>query len=143
MKRSSSHNGGGGDQARLVSLLRRLRRAAGRGAGRPRDLAAVEVLRETRHGGSHSSTCVIEAPCDLKDTRALVDFHERCESAIRSSRSRARLDLQQVQRADSKLVASLIAIARLARAANVSLKLQSSPVVQDWIDFYKVGYVLH
>ncbi|MHC4427944.1 MAG: STAS domain-containing protein [Planctomycetota bacterium] len=83
-------------------------------------------------------TRVVSVGGDLSDWRAVSELNRREEALLRRSGGRVVLDLQGVERADSKLVASLLALARRARSTRVGFEVRPSSQVRKWITFCRV-----
>lgn len=79
------------------------------------------------------STRIISLSGSLRDDRIVRDFHHDCEEVVQPGRRRVVLDLTRVADADTKLVATLVAIARHARAAGVYCEIHASARVRAWI----------
>ncbi len=80
-----------------------------------------------------TETQVVIARGDLSDWRAVKEFNRHCETLLGASRRRVVLDLSGVERADSKLVASIVALAQHARSARVAFEIRPSSHVWTWI----------
>ena len=52
------------------------------------------------------------------------------------------IDLRQVESADTKLMACLVAVSQLARASSVRVELWSSTAVLDMMEFCKLRWLL-
>jgi ABC-type transporter Mla MlaB component len=81
---------------------------------------------------------VLRASGDLSDWRAVRELNRRCEAHLRVGRGRVVIDLSGVERADSKLVASLVLLARRARSVRVAFEIRPSSQVSNWIALCRV-----
>lgn len=116
----------------LHALLRRrpgatAAEAPGAGGDRARPATTPVPLEDL------TETQVVTARGDLRDWRAVKEFNQHCETLLRASAGRVVLDLLGVERADSKLVASIVALAQHARSARVALEIRPSSHVWTWI----------
>lgn len=85
---------------------------------------------------------IVEASGDLCASTAVNRFHRRCEKLITAEPPRAVLDLRNVTQADTKLVAVLVLMLRLARSINVALGIHVSPQIRQWITVCRVDQLL-
>jgi len=97
---------------------------------------------EVECGPSAMDTHVVAAMGNLCDTQVLQGFHRRCERALNADCRRIRANLVGVQDANTKLIATLITIARRARSAGVPLELTVSDRMRSWITLYRLEQVL-
>lgn len=104
-----------------------LRPESADGAGSEHDPTGTRVLRLSR------------LRCDDEDLRRLRDF---CRQCVRPGRRRVVLDLSRVRRADTRLVAMLVYVLRLARRAHVRLELRLSPELDALLDLCGVRHLL-
>lgn len=89
-----------------------------------------------------SDEWLLAASGDLSNSRALSEFHRRCEALIAARPPQASLDLTKVERADTKLVAVLLLVVRLARSAHVVLDIRVSSRLRQWIAVCKADQLL-
>ena len=130
----------------------RVRNLSGPNLDRNRSGAADQLLPEAQEACPSSplsvshddatATRIISPSGSLRDSRRCRDFHHDCEQAVRPGRRRVVLNLTQVADADTKLVATLVAIARRARAAGVSYKILVSSRVRTWIALCRMERLL-
>ena len=116
----------------LHALLRRrpsatATEAPGAGGDRARPTTRPVPLQDL------TETQVVIARGDLSDWRAVQEFNQHCETLLRASGGRVVLDLLGVERADSKLVATIVALARHARSARIAFEIRPSSHVWTWI----------
>lgn len=76
---------------------------------------------------------VSSPPCDATSGTRVLALFQVCKERLVDRPARLRLDLTGVERADSKLVACLVAVRRLAIAAGTTLELRASKAVRTWI----------
>ena len=74
---------------------------------------------------------VVVAASDMTSSDMVRDLFNRCRRLLRHGAQRVIIDLQCVQAADTKLLACLIALHRLARSASARLELCMSSAVLD------------
>lgn len=84
----------------------------------------------------------LSAAGDLRDPEALQRLYWRGSTLIASQPGRAILHLSEVVEADTKLVAILLVLVRLARAARVPLSVSASTKLRAWIEVCRVGHLL-
>ncbi len=103
-----------------------------------------EVRPPTDHDSSQDAmeTRVVKVSGDLSDARAVQDLHRCCLALLNPRRRRVVLDLGGVRRADTKLVAGLVSLARRARSACVRLEIRPSAQVRKWIVLCKMNHLL-
>jgi ABC-type transporter Mla MlaB component len=85
---------------------------------------------------------IIKGLGDMTDCDSIRGFFVRCARSIDDGCDSLVIDLNQVQRADTKLMACLIAVFQHARAASVKVELWSSDAVLDMIEFCKLRWLL-
>ncbi len=79
---------------------------------------------------------------DLSDWRAVQRLHSHCETLVQPGRQRVVLNLASVDHADTKLVASLVALARRAQSAQVPFEIRPSSRLSHWIALCRVEQFL-
>ena len=77
--------------------------------------------------------------CDCQEVLAL---HRRCRSRLRSGIAHLELDLTDVGRADTKLIACLVDLRRTARFHRVQMDITASVVVRQWINVCRLADLL-
>ncbi len=118
---------------------------AQRRAGKPPTLRAAlrpDDARGTDSQQDTSGTCILRLSrgrCNDEDLRRLRDF---CRQCVRPGRRRVVLDLSHVWQADTRLVAMLVYVLRLARRAHVRLELRRSPELDALLDLCGVRHLL-
>ena len=105
--------------------------------------APADVSEDTTPTKDTSSTQLIVLSGDLRDPEALLEFHRRCQRLMQPGRRCIVCDLKRVACADTRLVASLVAVLRRARSAGVVLQLRVSPHVRNLIVLCRVEQLLH
>ncbi len=80
---------------------------------------------------------------DLSDWRAVQRLHSYCETLVQPGRQRVVLNLASVDRADTKLVASLVALAQRAQSAQVTFEIRPSSRLWHWIALCRVEQFLN
>ena len=85
-----------------------------------------------------ADTRVINATGDLRDTRVLQAFHRHCEEALNARHRPLRFNLDDVDSADTKLVATLLVLRQRARAVGVPVELTVSGRVYERISLCQV-----
>lgn len=98
---------------------------------------AIEPWPSTA-GQTDVESRVVSAAGNMCDSRLLRVFHRRCHHTLDSGPASVVVDLAGVTQANTRLVATLVAVLRRARAASVSLELIVSGVVHDWITICNV-----
>jgi ABC-type transporter Mla MlaB component len=66
----------------------------------------------------------------------------KCAKAIGDKRRSLIIDLVQVERADTKLMACLVSIYQLALSSSVSVELRPSASVLDLAEFCRLGWLI-
>lgn len=84
----------------------------------------------------------VSAEGDLTQDHAVTTFLQAARSRVAKS-SHLLLDLSGVEVADSRLVASLVAIELSARRDNCALDVRTSPVVDAWLRVCRLDQLLH
>jgi anti-anti-sigma regulatory factor len=87
-------------------------------------------------------TRVIHPRPDLTADDAISAFLGDVEQALRTDVGRIRVDLSTVRVANTKTVASLVLLLRLARAAGVTVEVRPSTQVHAWIHLCKADWLL-
>lgn len=90
----------------------------------------------------HSAVIESSGPCDATSGTRVLALFKVCKDRLAERPARLRLDLTGVERADSKLVACLVAVRRLAIASGTTLELRTSRAVRTWIGICHVDGVL-
>lgn len=114
----------------------------------PRKLASTVGEAPLFHSVQDSSTSVIvemgnptltlvRAEGDLASDDAVQDLVRRGRAAAASGNDLL-LDLSGVVRADTRLVAGIVALKSATRSRGGRIHLQSSPVVTAWLDFCRL-----
>ncbi len=80
---------------------------------------------------------------DLSDWRAVQRLHSQCETLVQPGRQRVVLNLVSVDHADTKLVASLVALAQRAQSAQVPFEIRPSSRLWHWIALCRVEQFLN
>ena len=80
---------------------------------------------------------------DLSDWRAVQRLHRHCETLVQPGRQRVVLNLASVDHADTKLVASLVALAQRAQSAQVHFEIRPSSRLCHWIALCRVEQFLN
>ena len=113
-------------------------RRAGRRKGRRSVAASVgrqhgnqDAKPPQAHGGEEPQFVTVSG--DLRDSKAVRAFHQRCKALIASGPRQVALNLSGVDQADTKLVAALVLIACLARSADIAVNIQVSSTLREWI----------
>jgi hypothetical protein len=74
---------------------------------------------------------VVVAASDMTSSELVHDLFNRCRRLLRHGARRVIIDLESVQAVDTKLVACLVVLHRLARAGSARLELRMSAAVRD------------
>ena len=76
---------------------------------------------------------VIRANGDLRGCEEVSGLHQRCQLQMTTGIKTLRIDLSQVEFADTKLVACLLDLKRTARSRGIRMGIAASPAVSRWI----------
>lgn len=139
-RQSSAHRLGG-----LLSRLRqRLMHFSGIGRGTrwsPETTARASSLLSTSLDALETQVMFVRG--DLSDWRAVQQLHSHCETLVQPGGQRVVLNLASVDHADTKLVASLVALARRAQSAQVPFEIRPSSRLWHWITLCRVEQFLN
>jgi len=80
-----------------------------------------------------SGTAIIDARGDLTQPSPVQSLYLTCDRALRQGATRLQLDLGKVQAADTKLIACLVAVLRLARRRHRGVTMNNSDAIQAWL----------
>ncbi len=140
-QRPSSARGLGGLLSRLRQRLMHLS-GMGRGTGwSPEVTAGASSLLSTSLDALETQVMFVRG--DLSDWRDVQRLHSHCETLVQPGRQRVVLNLASVDHADTKLVASLVALARRAQSAQVPFEIRPSSRLWHWIALCRVEQFLH
>ena len=87
-------------------------------------------------------TCVIRACTDLTRDEEINAVLCDVRAGLKRRAHRIRVDLTEVQIADSKVIACLVLLRHLSRMAKASLEILASETVVTWTELYHVEWLL-
>ena len=130
----------GGWIARLLAMLRlpawkRRDAASMLGSASPTDRPWREI--------DARGAVIIRAPEDLSEEEAVRVIHARAREAIAAGATTLMVDLADVIRADTKIVACLVVLRRMARRSGCALDVRLSPAVAAWTGVCRLQQVIH
>jgi ABC-type transporter Mla MlaB component len=99
-------------------------------------------LRRNRRKLPDQPRHIIKGLGDMTGCDSIRGFFVRCARSIDDGCEALVIDLNQVDRADTKLMACLVAVFQHARASSVKVELWSSQAVLDMIEFCKLRWLL-
>ncbi len=141
-QRRSSARGLGGLLSRLRQRLMMHLSGVGRATGwSPEATARASSLLSTSLDALETQVMFVRG--DLSDWRAVQRLHSHCETLVQPGRQRVVLNLASVDHADTKLVASLVALARRAQSAQVPFEIRPSSRLWHWIALCRVEQFLN
>lgn len=85
---------------------------------------------------------IIRAPEDLSEEEAVRVIHARAREAIAAGATTLMVDLADVLRADTKIVACLVVLRRLAQRSGCALDVRLSPAVAAWTGVCRLQQVI-
>jgi len=124
--------------ARLLAMLRLASRTRGGAARLNRGIADSQSALESIGPGA----VLIRAPEDLSEEEAVRVIHARAREAIAAGATTLMVDLADVIRADTKIVACLVVLRRMARRSGCALDVRLSPAVAAWTGVCRVQQVI-
>lgn len=90
-----------------------------------------------------AATCCIAADSsDMTSCEQVGQFFEKVRKLIDPKTQCIVIDLQQVDRADTKLLACLVALYQLAARSSVRLEVFESVAVHRVVDFCRLGWLM-
>ncbi len=94
------------------------------------------LVFDERGMGMHRLTCVAS---DLTAPEPLAELDEILREVVGTGVRTLVLDLRRVKRADSRLIGTLVTVARRAHAVGTRVVLHPSEPVDRWLDVCRVG----
>jgi len=88
-----------------------------------------------------AATRIIRLEGDLRRDAAIESVRQECLQDIQHGRRRVVLDFEHVEEVDTKFIACLVCLRRMADAAGVALELHLSPRVRDWLELCQTGHL--
>lgn len=88
------------------------------------------------------STRILRLSGDLRSGTDIESVRRRGLASVRPGLRRVVIDLEYVDEADTKLIACLLYLRRIADSAGVRLEVRLSPRVRQWLELCQAGYLL-
>jgi ABC-type transporter Mla MlaB component len=125
--------------AKLVAIMWPLPTRAARAVVLPH-ANAIPPVRP--FGDIPPGTVVIRASDDLAEEEAVRVIHAQAREAIAGGATMLLVDLAEVIRADTKIVACLVVLRRMAQRSGCALDVRLSPAVAAWTGVCRVQQVI-
>ena len=101
--------------------------------GNPKTTPESTRRRIAMSSSGGPGTCVIEGGVDLTADREVITFVHDAEEALVSGIAHLVIDVTAVRATDTKLVAGLVHVWRLARSTDTIVELRASACVCNWL----------
>ena len=85
---------------------------------------------------------VVRTDSDLTVDEAITDFFKDVEARLKTEAEYIRIDMEKVPAANTKTVACLLRLRRMAGRAGVVIEIRPSEAVREWIRVCKVDWLL-
>lgn len=108
-----------------------------------RNAHSNRIAAAAAYPGNPANAVVITAADDLAEEEAVRLIHAQAREAIASGATLLMVDLADVIKADTKIVACLIVLRRMARRSGCALDVRLSPAVAAWTGVCRVQQVIH